>query len=100
MSDEQTEHSPTDRGAPTPWARVVRELRDQARDRGISGAEVLELLGVRKQDLANWSSSEGSWKREPPLWAIRRLLGRLDLVAIIAPDEIVLVPRSEILDEG
>jgi hypothetical protein len=95
MASEPTSTSPTDRSAPTPWGRIVRELRDAAEERGITGHELLQLLECRKQDLCDWASPT---RREPPLWVIRRLLKRLDLVLVVAPEHVLVLPRREVFE--
>jgi hypothetical protein len=96
MNDPSIPATPTDRDAPDPWSRVLRALRELAKQQDVSAHEVLQTVGCRKQELWRWSAPEGKHRTDAPMWVIRRLLDRLGFVAVVTPDEILLIPREQI----
>lgn len=70
----------------------MRALRQEAYDRqGLTHREVAVLLGVSGKELSYWCSESDS-RREPPLWAIRKLAEHLGRALVVLPDAVYLTP--------
>lgn len=66
-------------------------LRDEAYSRDMTHRDVADLLGVPGKQLS-YCCSESDSRREPPLWAIRRLATYLGRAIVVLPDAVFLTP--------
>lgn len=69
----------------------MRRLRAEAYKAGRSNVQIAAELGVAAKELSYWCSESAS-RREPPLWAIRKLAASLGLAVVLLPDEVLLTP--------
>lgn len=82
-----------DRGAPAPWAAVFRALRDEAVAAGWTSAGLArDLFGISRQHFREWYVG----KRDPPLWAVRRLAHFLGRAVVLLPDRVLLPDVSRL----
>lgn len=82
-----------DRGAPAPWAAVFNALRAEALASGWTSARLArELFGVSRQHLREWYIG----RRDPPLWAVRRLAHMLGRAVVLMPDRVLLPDASRL----